>query len=174
MSFEAGDTEQTMTRAMNALYVADTIGQLAVNGVAIANQWNLANGTTGSGTDYGLISLEAGTSLPQYEAMVAWSRAGSALIPVSFDDSDLRVYATTHGDGRLTAFVLNLSGEELVRTVRVLGAPSAGSAGLTKTWTDDLAATSMPTESVEVAVSDGELTIMLPPWSINVLELDAP
>ena len=30
VSFEAGDTERTMTQAMNALYVADTIGQLAV------------------------------------------------------------------------------------------------------------------------------------------------
>ena len=64
VSFEAGDTEQTMTKAMNALYIADTIGQLAVNGVEIANQWNLANGTTGSGTDYGMISLDDGSRVP--------------------------------------------------------------------------------------------------------------
>jgi len=31
-------TEQSMTKAMNALYIADGIGQLAASGVEIANR----------------------------------------------------------------------------------------------------------------------------------------
>ena len=33
-----------MTQAVNAFYLAETIGQMAVNGVTIADQWNFANG----------------------------------------------------------------------------------------------------------------------------------
>ena len=64
VSVESSDTDSTMTQAMNALYLADTIGQLAVGGVEIANQWNLANGTTGSGTDYGMINFDDGSRFP--------------------------------------------------------------------------------------------------------------
>jgi hypothetical protein len=174
VSFEAGDTEQTMTKAMNALFVADTIGQLAVTGVAIANQWNLANGTTGSGTDYGMISLDDGSRFPQYEAMEMWSRVGSELLPVEVGDDALRAYATRHEDGRLTLLVLNLSDEESVRTVRLSGASISGEAELTSVWTDDLAATTMSRDSSTVPASAGEVTVSLPSWSVNVLELAAP
>jgi hypothetical protein len=174
VSFEAGDTEQTMTKAMNALYVADTVGQLAANGVAIANQWNLANGTTGSGTDYGMISLDDGSRFPQYEAMEMWSRVGSQLLPVEVSDDALRAYATRHDDGRLTLLVLNLSDEESVRTVRLTGASTSGEAELTSVWTDDLAATTMSRDSSTVPASAGEVTVSLPSWSVNVLELAAP
>ena len=38
------DDEQLMAQAVNAFYLAETIGQMAVNGVTIADQWNFANG----------------------------------------------------------------------------------------------------------------------------------
>ena len=44
VAFQDGDDEQLMTMAVNAFYLAETIGQMAANGVSIANQWNLANG----------------------------------------------------------------------------------------------------------------------------------
>ena len=47
VAFQDGDNDQLMTRAINLLYIADTIGQMAENGVTIANQWNLANGKAG-------------------------------------------------------------------------------------------------------------------------------
>jgi hypothetical protein len=126
VSFEAGDSDRTMTQAMNALYLADTIGQLAIGGVDIANQWNLANGTTQSGTDYGMISVDDGSLLPQYEAMAMWSRAGTELVPVEVSDDDLRAYATRHEDGRLTVLVLNLSSKESDRSIRFPGTASPG------------------------------------------------
>ena len=174
VSFEAGDTERTMTQAMNALYLADTIGQLAVGGVEIANQWNLANGTTQSGTDYGMISLDDGSFFPQYEAMSMWSRAGSQLVPVEVSDEDLRAYATRHADGRLTMVVLNLSGAESERTLRLSGSTASVDGELVSAWTDDLAATTMSRESAPFRVAGGRSTVTLPPWSVNVLELAAP
>jgi len=174
VSFEAGDTEQTMTQAMNALYIADTIGQLAVSGVEIANQWNLANGTTQSGTDYGMISLDDGSPFPQYEAMTMWSRAGSELVPVEVSDDELRAYATRHDDGHLTMVMLNLTGEESSRSIWLSGSSASGDAELISAWTDDLAATTMSRSSAIVRVSDGRSSVTLPSWSVNVLELAAP
>ena len=123
MSFEAGDTEQTMTQAMNALYLADTIGQLASGGVSIANQWNLANGTTSSGTDYGLISLDRRSPLPAFEAMKLWSAMGSELLDVEIpaEEAGLRAYATRHDDGRVTVLLLNLSDQSTDVTVAMQG-----------------------------------------------------
>jgi len=174
VSFEAADTEQAMTKAMNALYIADSIGQLAVNGVEIANQWNLGNGTTGSGTDYGMISMDDGSTFPQYDAMAMWSRAGSELLPTAVEDDVLRVYATRHDDGRLTALVFNLSGAETTRTIRLAGGAPVDDAELVSVWAADLSDTTMSTESSSVPVSDGRLSMVLPPWSMNALEVGAP
>ena len=174
VSFEAGDTNRTMTQAMNALYLADTIGQLAVGGVDIANQWNLANGTTRSGTDYGMISVDDGSLFPQYEAMAMWSRAGTELVPVEVSDDDLRAYATRHDDGRLTVLLLNLSSEDSDRSILLSGANFSGAAELVSAWTDDLTATALTRESTTVQISDGQVSITLPSWSVNVLEVAAP
>jgi hypothetical protein len=171
VAVEAGDTERTMTQAMNALYIADTIGQLAVSGVSIANQWTLASGTTESGADYGMIDLDDWSRFPQYEAIEMWGRAGSSLLPVDVGDGALRAYATRHEDGRLTLIVLNLAGEESTRTVRLVGADVAGEAEFTSVWTDDLSATTMSRESTAVQPSGGDVDLTLPSWSINVLEL---
>jgi hypothetical protein len=89
-------------------------------------------------------------------------------------DDALRAYATMHEDGRLTLLVLNLSDEESVRTIRLSGASISGEAELTSVWTDDLAATTMSRDSSTVPASAGEVTVSLPSWSVNVLELAAP
>ena len=63
--FLDGDNEQLMTKAVNAFYLAETIGQMATNGVTIANQWNLANGRGANGTDYGLIDAQTHQRSPR-------------------------------------------------------------------------------------------------------------
>jgi hypothetical protein len=40
------DADALMSEAVNAFYLSDTIGQMALAGVAVANQWNLVNGET--------------------------------------------------------------------------------------------------------------------------------
>jgi len=174
VSFEAGDTEKNMTRSMNALYIADTIGQLALGGVSIANQWNLANGTTESGTDYGMISLEDGSRFPQFYALAMWGRAGETLLPVVADDGNLRVYPTRHADGRLTVLMLNLSGDEIAKTVGLSERISEPNAELVSVWAEDSSAMTMQTDTAEIQGLDATLTVVLPPWSINALEIAAP
>jgi hypothetical protein len=76
ISFQDADNSQLMRRAVNLLFVADTIGQMAVHGVAIANQWDLANGRAANDTDYGLLHADTFEPHPQYYALMLWSRFG--------------------------------------------------------------------------------------------------
>ncbi len=85
VAFIDGDDEQLMTKAVNAFYLAETIGQMATNGVTIANQWNLANGRGANGTDYGLIDAQTHQRSPAYYAMALWSRFGDELVEVEAD-----------------------------------------------------------------------------------------
>jgi hypothetical protein len=172
VSFEAGDTEQSMIRAMNALYIADSIGQLAVGGVTIANQWNLANGTTPSGTDYGMISVDDGTTFPQYEALRLWSRARAGVLPPVVQGS-LRVYPTIDDSG-LAMVIVNGSDEEASRAMTMDGVPVAGRAVLTSASADDLSAEVMTTNVVDIPVTGGRLPVELPPYSVSVLEVTFP
>lgn len=173
VSFEGNDTEQTMTKAMNALFIADSIGQLAAAGVPIANQWNLANSTTGSGTDYGMISVEDGSTFPQYDAMRVWSAARRELLPAPHGGSQLRLYPTIDDEG-FTVIIINLSDAEVSRALQFAGASVVDDATMTGVWTDDLSADSMATVSTELEVTDGRLTVVLPPHSISALVAATP
>ncbi|MDZ7632020.1 MAG: hypothetical protein U5K74_11925 [Gemmatimonadaceae bacterium] len=112
-AFQDLDNAQLMTRAVNALLIADIIGQLAAGGVSIANQWNLANGRANNGTDYGLIDGETARRAPQYYALKLWSSVGSTLVPLTSplpDQTTLSAYATRAADGSLSILAINKSG----------------------------------------------------------------
>lgn len=174
VSFEAGDTRQTMTTALNALYLGETLGQLAMHGVPIANQWNLANGVTESGTDYGMISLDDGRRLPQFYAIEAWTRAGSRLYPVQRETDGLRLYPTQHPDGRLTLIALNVSDAPLDEKLALNGGPAAATATLHTVHADGPSASTMSRAPAETtAVADGRVALTLPPWSITRVEIGA-
>ncbi|BAN01775.1 hypothetical protein [Ilumatobacter coccineus] len=171
VSNEVNDAELTMTQTMNGLFLADTLGQLVTLDVPIANQWNLVNGTTTSGTDYGLMSVDR-VPFPAFTAMSLWTRTGSTLLS-SFGsgNDDIRFYATLHEDGRIVAVILNLaeSTEELpVQFDRFEAASgsveSYSAADLTDSeWVES---TSRP-----VFDDPSSITVDLPGWSINLLEL---
>lgn len=96
------DNQQLLTRAVNALYVADTIGQMIQQGVVMANQWALANGRAGNGTEYGLIHEDNNWyHSPQYYVYPLWSRFGGQMLPVvssrSYAVGPQRVRAITGG-----------------------------------------------------------------------------
>jgi hypothetical protein len=172
VAFEAGDAEHTMTQNMNALFLADTIGQLAEHGVTIANQWNLANGTTSSGTDYGMIRLEDGSTTPQYDAMRMWGTAGSELLPVQSSDETVHAYATSHEDGSVTLVLLNLGEAATGATVALEGGSFGPVADVSGVATDDLSATALTTlDDVQVDVTDARLSVDLPGWSIVKIEV---
>ena len=114
------DADALMTKGVNALYVADTIGQMAVNGVRLANQWNLINGKAENGTDYGMLDA-ASRAAPQYAGLALWSRFGNTIVPVDGGDADLGVYASTseNASGATSVVVLAINRTGRARTVQL-------------------------------------------------------
>jgi hypothetical protein len=114
------DTQQLMSRAVNALFLADTIGQMALQGIPIANQWNLANGRADNGTDYGLIDIDTKQPYPQYYALRLWNDFGATLLPTasSFDQTrTLSVYAGRTEGGVVTLLVINKTTESITADI---------------------------------------------------------
>jgi len=121
VAFIDGDDERLMTTAVNAFYLAETIGQLAINGVTIAGQWNLANGRAANGSDYGLIDGVTHQRSPAYYAMVLWSRFGDDLVAVDRGAGldELRVYGGGGDDGSPRLLVVNPSAVPIDATISV-------------------------------------------------------
>jgi hypothetical protein len=172
VAIETNDGQLTMTKAMNALFIADSIGQLALSGADIANQWNLANGTTSSGTDYGLINADDYSRFPQFDALQMWAATGTSLFPADVDRDDLQVYPTRHDDGRWSIMVINMGDELVSTTIGVAGLTDAMTARLDSRWTDDLDAPNLVPKTVDDLSYDGDsLSVDLPPFSISMIEL---
>lgn len=124
VAFQDGDTKRLMTQARNALFIADSIGQMASNGVSMANQWNLANGRPANGTDYGLIDADTGVRSPQYYAMALWAGFGTELLEQSaaeIEQSDVRTYVGRSADGTITVLAINLTDASQKRSFRIEG-----------------------------------------------------
>jgi alpha-L-arabinofuranosidase len=187
VAFQEIDNEQLMTRAANALFVADMVGQMAVNGVTMANQWDLANGKAGNGTDYGLIDVESGARAPQYYAMVLWSRFGNTLLPVDSplpDTTTLSTYAGRSDDGALTILAINKTGDPINVQLRLGGASGAFRASAATLVADALDSTditfngiSSPADDLSDAPTKDLGSVNLPldytfaPYSITLINL---
>jgi alpha-L-arabinofuranosidase len=186
-AFQDLDNEQIMTRAANALFIADMIGQMAVNGVTMANQWDLANGRANNGTDYGLINVDDGTRAPQYYALHLWSRFGSALLPVESplpDTTTLSVYAGRADDGTLSILAINKTADPLDVQVQIAGANvdfRLSSDTLAAQRLEDIDITFNGVASPAIDLSDapsldlgtvnGPFDHTFPPYSITLLRL---
>jgi hypothetical protein len=119
------DNQQMMTRAVDALFIADSIGQLAQNGYALGMQWALANGTSSNGTDYGLLKAETGyTRTAQYYAYPLWSRFGASLLPLASSTDpalELSVYAGRVNTSTVTLLAINKTDTAITATVTLDG-----------------------------------------------------
>ncbi len=123
-SFQDNDYDQWMTRAVNMLFMADSIGQMAENGYAIANQWDLANGQAGNGTDYGLMDAESYARSPQYYVFPLWEAFGSQMLPVnsSYDSATtLSVYAGKVDETTAAVFAINKTGDDITTNIQIDG-----------------------------------------------------
>lgn len=145
-AFQDLDRDQLMTRAVNALFIADMVGQMALSGVTMANQWNLANGKAGNGTDYGLIDTGTKERSPQYFALKLWTGFGTTLLPTSspFDaEREVSSYAAKAADGSIRVMVINKTGAPVDARVTLGGtrAPMA-------VTSDVLSASSLKTKNV--------------------------
>ncbi|MEP4651652.1 MAG: alpha-L-arabinofuranosidase [Ilumatobacter sp.] len=175
ISFEGGDDRGTMKTALNALYIAETIGQLVIADVPIATQWNFANGTTESGTDYGMLSLDGEGRLPQFHAMAAWAQAGEFLHSVPASDDSTRIYPTTRANGELIIVALSFDDRPTSRVVELQGVGTWTSGTVTSVHADDHTSTDMTTSPPRrIDVSGSQFELLLPPWSISVIEIGTP
>jgi hypothetical protein len=189
VTFIDGDNKKLMTTALNGFYLAETIGQMAENGVAMANQWNLANGRAANGSDYGLIDATTHERSPAYYALALWSRVGDALVRTEVGSGldDLVVYGTRAADGSARLLVLNPSSAAVSATVSAT--PSTGPSTVTadEVVADSLDSTSVTfngsanpstglTEPGQVLTSgpDGALVHEFPAMSMTLLSWSAP
>ncbi len=121
------DNGQLMTRAVNALFIADTIGQIAQNGFAAANQWDLMNGSPANGTDYGLMNADTYARTPQYYVFPLWSRFGAQMVPVTSTlaaTSTLSVYAGRVDATTYSLIAINKTGSPITATIHLAGVSS--------------------------------------------------
>ncbi len=179
------DGEATMIQGANALFLADTIGQMAIGGVQMANHWDFASGTTDNGTNYGLVDADALSPFPTFFAMVLWSRFGDVLHPVGVAPelaADVGVYAATDAGGGATVIVINRSGSEIATSIRVGGDPTPRSVIVDQLVADHPTDTTVifngvigdstsvtDTAGAEVVVEDGSAPVVLPAWSVTLV-----
>ena len=124
VSIQEKDNGQWMTRAVNMLFMADTIGQMMENGISAASQWNLANGRPANGTDYGLIDAETYALSPQYYVFPIWNRFGTELLPVTSiyaADTTLSVYAGKADENVISLLAINKTGEDITANIQMDG-----------------------------------------------------
>ncbi|NTW00056.1 MAG: alpha-L-arabinofuranosidase, partial [Oscillochloris sp.] len=118
------DNEQRMSQMVNALFVADVVGQMAVHGVDMAAQWALMNGKANNGTDYGLLDADNGTRSPQYYALALWNRFGNALLPLNSPfstETELSAYAGKSDDGTISLLAINKTSKPIDLQVQFPG-----------------------------------------------------
>ncbi len=118
------DSGQFMTRAVNALFIADTLGQMMQHGVAMANQWNLANGQAWNGTDYGLMNQDTFARYPQYYVFPLWARFGDRMLPATWTlpaDTTLSVYAGRIDDTTFSLLAINKTDQPIFSAIELDG-----------------------------------------------------
>ncbi|MBP1466887.1 alpha-L-arabinofuranosidase [Candidatus Chloroploca sp. M-50] len=187
-SFQDFDTERWMTRAINMLHLADTIGQMAVHGVAMGNQWNLANGETDSFGNYGLLDAGSLERYPQYYVFPLWTNFGNTLLPIesSFDPATtLSVYAGRKDENTLTLLVINKQGQAQRALIALDGVAEVTGARVDVAAADSLDAMQVRWNGVADPANDlsdappTELTgvssrfiYAFAPYSVSLLQID--
>jgi hypothetical protein len=125
VSVSSQDNNQWMTRAVNMLFLADSIGQAAQNGAAMFAQWDLANGRDNNGTEYGLMHEDNNYyRAPQYYVYPLWSRFGSYMLPVTSTASpstELSVYAGWVNSTTVSLLAVNKTNRPVTATITVSG-----------------------------------------------------
>jgi hypothetical protein len=142
------DNSQWMTRAVNTLFIADTLGQIAQNGFATANQWDLMNGAATNGTDYGLMNADTYARSVQYYVFPLWSRFGTQMLPITSTlpaTTTLSVYAGRISANTYSLIAINKTSAPITATIELAGAGSIISGTL-----DVVRANSLNDQSVTV------------------------
>lgn len=187
VSVQDQDDNQLMTRAVNALFLADSIGQAARQGASVLAQWDLANGRASNGTEYGLMHEDNRYyRAPQYYVYPLWARFGSQMIPATSTLSaatQLSVYAGRVDVDTISLLAINKTGAPITATIVVndFGALAGGRVWEVKAT--DLLAQSVvyngsdsPSDTLDEApatftASGSTTTRVLSPYSITLMRL---
>jgi len=192
VSVSSQDTGQWMTRAVNALFLADSLGQAAQQGAVLFAQWDLANGRDGSsGSEYGLMHEDNGFfRAPQYYVYPLWSRFGTRMVEATSTAdpaSQVSVYAGWVNTSTVSLLAVNKMATPVIATIQTPGfgpliggmkwqivAASLGAQNVTYNGvlnpTDDLS-NAPPTA---LTVSGYSTTQVLPPYSVTLFHLQQP
>ena len=178
---------RSWSRGSARSFVAESIGQMASAGVAMATHWNLANGRAENGTDYGMIDVRDQHRNPQYYGLAMWNEFGEHMLAVHDSDStdSLSAYAARSTNGEVTLLAVNRASEPIEVTIELDGADGSWSAVV-----DELEAVSLTDADVRFNGSSNpnvELTEpparelgqvsstfghTLPPLSVSLLRLE--
>lgn len=113
------DTPSAQTLGVaHALYVADTLGALVQGQVPVAAYWDIHNGLTPRGGDYGYLSRSfdpegLNVQRPTWHAFrMATDALNGALYPSHADHKMVSTYLTRTTDGRSALMLINRSAEQ--------------------------------------------------------------
>ncbi len=184
------DTGQWMTRAVNALFLADSLGQATQQGVVLFTQWDLANGRDSNGTEYGLMHEDNGFfRAPQYYVYPLWSRFGTHMVAVTSTAdpaSQVSVYA-----GRVNSYTVSLLAVNKLATPVTTTIQTPGFGPLTGGTKWQIVATDLSTQTVTyngvlnpaddlsnappttLSVSGYSTAQVLPPYSVTLFHLSS-
>jgi alpha-L-arabinofuranosidase len=137
------DTSNLMNKQVDALFLADSIGQMIVNGFEMAMQWDLMNGKSDDyGNEFGLMKANGSNARqPKYWVFPIWVRFGTGWLPVQSSaraDSELSVYAGRSDDGVVSLLVINKRAEATTAQITLAGANR-----IQRGWVDELRAESL-------------------------------
>jgi len=195
VSVQDQDNNQLMTRVVNALFLADSIGQAARHGIPILAQWDLANGRAGNGTEYGLMHEDNNYyRAPQYYVYPLWARFGAQMVPATSTLSaatQLSVYAGRLNTDTVSLLAINKTNSPITATIVVNGFGPVKGGRVWKVegsslWAQSVTynSSSNPSDALNegpetFVVSTSTVTRAFPPYSIHLLHLttagqDAP
>ncbi len=183
------DPEVLAVQTINALFLAGSLGQAAASSYAYANHWDILNGRSVNGGDYGYLLVDqANYRQPSYYIFPLWSHFGDQLLKaeVSLDPATtLSVYTgrqTTTGVVSLLA--INKTGATLTATVTLHGTSPSGPASLYVVRGDSLDATSVTYNGIaeppldlalappgSLALTSATFDLGFPPYSVVSLEI---
>ncbi|MBN1758261.1 MAG: hypothetical protein JW863_08090 [Chitinispirillaceae bacterium] len=156
---------------VNALFAADYLGMLARVNVEQASYWNIHNSMFTEGGDYGYLSrsdVPEGANIPRpsyWAFRLASMSLRGTLVDCSTDDINVSAYMNRLPDGNASLLLINKYPRTSVKVLS--GVPDFGGTVTTMQLTGKSGPGGYSTTTIETTRRS---TIILPPWSITVLQ----
>lgn len=124
------EPEALQLQTVNLLFLADTLGQLMQGGAAAANQWDIVNGLSSNGGDYGLLlNWDNYRRTPGYFSLPLWRQMGDMLLVLDNSANAAAAFSAyaALGNNGLTVLAINKTGQPLAATLTLQNFTPSGS-----------------------------------------------